>query len=341
MIDLMFCCGGLVWLFFAIHYFVAVPLGNPALIQLLALVGLLSVHALSETHNAATLFRAYRTKETRDRYAGSTKYAALACATLLVAGLLIPGLTPWLARIYVAWVVQHFTAQSYGMTLLYCYKNGFTLGRFEKMSIAALLNCTAAMAIIRQFTYEEWSGNGFLAQILPMPLTLPEWVFGASVLALQFAACTFALMVARRAIIQRQIMPLPAVMLCVTGVMIYLVGRDMAQYLWLYVPAFFHGAQYIVITFAHHVRETGVPEQTAASELWKLTAQPIAIKYFGSLLIASAFIYIGVPRILQEVGFDYGLAFATVFCAVNIHHFITDMAIWKLRDPKLRKALVS
>lgn len=329
LIDILFCCGGLVWLLFAAHYFVAVPMGNPLLTQTLALVGILSVHALSETHNAATLFRAYKTEETRNRFAFSTKWAALACGALFLSGLLVPGVTAWMSRIYLVWVVQHFTAQTYGLTLVYCYKNNFSLSRFEKASIAALLNCTAVMAVIRSFTYEEWSGNGFLAQNLPEIPLLPEWIFLCTVVTLKLAVAVFAGVVLRKALIERKIIPFPAVMLCTTGVLIYVLGRDTAQFVWLYAPAFYHGSQYLAISFAHHVKEQGKPERT------------LAFKYFAFLLIAAAFMYIGLPRLLQECGIDYALAFATVFCAINLHHFVTDMTIWKLRDPKLRKAIAS
>ena len=53
------------------------------------------------------------------------------------------------------------------------------------------------------------------------------------------------------------------------------------------------------------------------------------------------FIYVAMPRLLQEFGFSYTLAFATVFVTINIHHFLTDAAIWKLKDQKVRKVLLA
>src|SRR5262245_59495387 len=68
-IDLLFCCGGLVWLLFAFHYFFVAPSHNETLVSALSLLVILGTHVLSETHTSATLFRAYRTRETRERYA--------------------------------------------------------------------------------------------------------------------------------------------------------------------------------------------------------------------------------------------------------------------------------
>jgi hypothetical protein len=338
-IDLMMCCGGLVWLLFAFHNFLVLPLHNEKLTALMSLLVIIATHALSETHTSATLFRAYATTETRKRYSLYTKWAALACAALALAGLFIKGFTPVMAKVYMLWVVQHFTAQTYGLCLLYCYKNNYKLGDRDKLVLSGLLNLTAAYAIIRQLTYKEWNGNGFLAQTIPFWGPLPEWICTASMYSVVLAAAAFVAITAIKFAKERQILPLPAAFMLLTGVSIFVVGRDIAGVLWLYVPAFFHGAQYVVVTCAHHLKEKGLPEGTAPSEMWRLLSSPTALKYLGSLLGAAVIIYIGVPRLLQDCGFDYTLTFATIFCAVNLHHFLTDQAIWKLRDPKLRKAL--
>ena len=49
----------------------------------------------------------------------------------------------------------------------------------------------------------------------------------------------------------------------------------------------------------------------------------------------------GLPRIFAEMGFSYPVVFATIFCVFNFHHFLTDRAIWRLRDPKVRQTLVA
>ena len=121
-IDMLLCCGGLVWAFFSVHFFLIAPAHNIALTQMMALFAIILTHCFSETHTVATLVRAYRTADTRRQYAAYTHWAALACAAVGLLALFVQGLTPLLAKLYLVWVAQHFTAQTYGMVLLYCFK---------------------------------------------------------------------------------------------------------------------------------------------------------------------------------------------------------------------------
>jgi hypothetical protein len=57
--------------------------------------------------------------------------------------------------------------------------------------------------------------------------------------------------------------------------------------------------------------------------------------------VIGIFIYGGLPGLLQDFGFDYKVAFATIFCVINFHHFLIDAAIWRLRDPRVRNLLIA
>lgn len=339
-IDMLLCCGGLVWAVFAVHYFLIAPTKNVALTQMMVVFGIILTHCFSETHTVATLVRAYRTPETRRQYSKYTHWAALGFAALGMTALFVKGMTPYLAKIYLIWVVQHFTAQTYGMVLLYCFKNNYKLKDLEKRVIWLLMNATAAFAIVRQLTFHEWSANGFLALEIPRIPQLPPWVFTCATISLEISVLALVVMVTRKLIVERQLMPLPAMLMLATGVLIFTVGKEASGFLWLYVPALFHGSQYVVIAGAHYLKEHKQADGLPARDLFKLLQQSSGMRYMGFLLLGAIFLYVGLPRLLQEFGFDYTLCFATVFCVINLHHFLTDSAIWKLRDPKLRKALV-
>jgi hypothetical protein len=156
-IDVLLSCGGLVWILFALHA-ASTLCGRPGLTAqpLFALLVIIGTHALSETHTVATLARAYKDEETRRRFSLQTRWFALLAAVSIVAGLAFKEVTPFLSKIYLLWVVQHFTAQTYGLALVYCFKSGYRLALWEKRCIAWLLNATALMTIVRQLTFKEW-----------------------------------------------------------------------------------------------------------------------------------------------------------------------------------------
>jgi hypothetical protein len=341
LLDTLFCCGGLVWLFFLVSYFSNGPHGPAPIVQTLAIVAIVGAHALSEPHTTATLARVYRTPETRRLLAPWTHWAALICATLALTGLIVPGVTPVLTKIYLLWVVQHFTSQTYGFALMYCYRGGYKLSTIEKRVLALLMHLTAAFAIIRQLTFYEWSANGFLAQKLPVWGPLPDWVLQSCTGALLLVAATFAVLIAKKAIINGQTLPLPACMTIATGILIFTIGQQPSQIVWIFVPAFFHGSQYLVLSAHYHLKRNVEGSNLKSLNLSSLLTQSAGVRYYGFLFISAMFIYVAVPRLLQEFGFNYTLAFATIFAAVNIHHFLTDSAIWKLKDQNVREILLS
>jgi hypothetical protein len=340
-LDTLFCCGGLVWLFFLISYFSNGSHGPAPIVQTLAIVAIVGTHALSEPHTAATLARVYRTAETRRLFATWTHWAALICAALAIAGLMVPGITPLVTKIYLLWVVQHFTSQTFGFALLYCYRAGYQLSKIEKTLLALLMHLTAAFAIIRQLTFYEWTGNGFLAQSMPFWGPLPEWILQSCAGALALVAVAFTFLVAKKALTQGKALPLPACMTIATGILIFTAGQKPSLLLWIFVPAFYHGSQYLVLSAHYHLKRGKGSANLHTSDLGQLLTQSAGIRYYGFLFIAAMFIYVAVPRLLQEFGFSYTLAFATVFATVNIHHFLTDGAIWKLKDQKVRQVLLS
>jgi hypothetical protein len=341
LLDTLFCCGGLVWLFFLVGYFSNGPHGPAPIVQTLAIVAIVGAHAFSEPHTTATLARVYKTPETRRLLAPWTHWAALICATLALIGLTVPWVTPVLTKIYLLWVVQHFTSQTYGFALMYCYRGGYKLSTFERGTLALLMHLTAAFAMIRQLTFYEWSANGFLAQKLPVWGPLPEWVLQSCTSALILVAGIFAVMIAKKAITEGQTLPLPACMTIATGILIFTIGQQPSQIVWIFVPAFFHGSQYLVLSAHYHLKRNVEGSKLKSLNLTSLLTQSAGVRYYGFLFISAMFIYVALPRLLQEFGFNFTLAFATVFATVNIHHFLTDGAIWKLKDQKVREILMS
>jgi hypothetical protein len=342
-IDLLFCCGGIVWILFAVHWLFLGPNGGSgtALGQMLAICTIAGTHALGETHIAATLARVYKTPQSAAKFKPYTSWVAYACIGLAVAGLFVQGITPILAKIYLIWVAQHFTAQTYGLTLMYLYKGNYQVGWLQKHLLKLLMTATAAFAILRQFTYKEWNPDGFLAQHIPFWGPLPESIIHVCNYVLVFSAIGFGLCVLKKLVMERQMIPFPALLMVATGVLIFVLGKDITGVFFLYAPAFYHGSQYVVLSIAYYLKESGLTDTVPRANFGKLLLQSPGVRYQGLLLLLAATIYIGVPRLLSEFGFSYTLSFATIFVAVNLHHFITDQAIWKLRDPEVRRNMLA
>ena len=340
-IDLLFSCGGLVWLFFGLHYFVFGSQSRELGAQALLVLVILGTHLLSETHNIATLQRIYKDNEEKEKFSFYTDRLAFVCIGLAFVGLTYPPAASIFTKIYLVWVSQHFTAQTYGLALLYCYKRNYQLSSFEKKLFLMLMQATTMFAIVRQFTYYDWGGGQFLGLDIPFWGPLPEPIFVGTSCVLAVLALSFLGVIIKKAIFQRQIFPLPAFLLTMTGILIWVFGKEATGTLWLYVPAFYHGSQYLVLSTAYYLKEKGLPEGIPSPKIASALIQPAGMKYFGFLVLVACFLYIAIPRVLEQVGVPIDLSFASIFCAVNFHHFLTDGAIWKLRDKRTREILIA
>jgi hypothetical protein len=96
--------------------------------------------------------------------------------------------------------------------------------------------------------------------------------------------------------------------------------------LWIFVG---HGVQYLWITSFYARRSQGAPGLPAY--LGKAVIAGVALWTLPFVLFA--------PGFLGRLDFDMGMA-ALVASAVNIHHFILDGAIWKLRNLRIANVLI-
>lgn len=331
-LDLLLCCGGLTWILFA-----AVLVGNSAgqenTMSILVLISSIGTYLFSEPHNMATLVRVARSREHRRRFLVRWLPVPLTVFVLAVSSASALGV---LVKIYLLWLVQHYIGQTYGLVLLYCYKNGYQLTPAHKLCIDWLLQCTVLYAVVRHFTMPEWGGGHFLGGPVPFIGPLPEQ-FLSVVQLLLFALCAcFAAMVLTRLVKRRRLFPLPGLLLLCTGVAVFLVSRPLAGVLWLFVPAFFHASQYVVLTMSMEYKNK---LSEGASKLSFVHAMRALVPYVLSLSGLSLVLFLGIPALVSLAGVDFSLAALAMFLAINFHHFAVDQQIWKLRDQGLRKQL--
>ncbi len=97
------------------------------------------------------------------------------------------------------------------------------------------------------------------------------------------------------------------------------------------ILAVLHSAQYIWITSYYQQREARAAGQAG----WRLT------RYFLTLVAGGIALFIPGPWIVSRVlHFDFTTSFLIFTAVVNIHHFILDGALWKLRDSRISAVLI-
>ncbi len=341
--DLLLGCGALYILLFAVFVFAgewwvaALPLW---LAPLLVLV-------LSLPHYGATLLRVYEHRTDRRAYALFSVHATIVLVFAFIAGAYNATIGSILLTIYLTWSPWHYTGQNYGLAVMFLRRRGVPMvGATKRWLYASFLFCYGlTFCVIHESSL--WAAARSLPQDVRwlrfMPIGIPAADVLVPVLTLGWAVATIgALRMLLRQARASDLLPVGLLVLtqalwfAVPGVALYwnlfsgvapLDPQTLGALLvWI---ALGHAVQYLWVT-AYYAR---------AARDWSG-----ALPYFGKTLAAGALVYtlpvaLFASDALGGPSYEMGLAFL-VASVVNIHHFILDGAIWKLRDSRIAKVLI-
>jgi tetratricopeptide (TPR) repeat protein len=307
---------------------------------------------VSTPHYGATLIRAYERRSDRRAYSVFTVHATALLAACYAWGTRDPLVGSWILTVYITWSPWHYTGQDYGIAVMFLRRRGGVLdGAAKRVLYAAfglsyLLTFLSLHAGASASHYAPVSYDGAAIGFLPIGLS-PEW--GRPTLALAAAAYGVATLAAIGMLLRRaraaELVPAFALMglqaLWFSAPLLLRTWQiesglepwespDGAYYfLWIAIG---HAAQYLWVT-SYYARVDGRMDTSAQS-----------LRYLAKVLLAGAAVWtlpslLFAPGVLGRLPFDAGLAVLTA-SAVNLHHFILDGAIWKLRDGRVARVLL-
>lgn len=343
-IDILFACGGMTWIF----WFIIEKLGVVRSLDnvpgaciwvswLVAVHLFANDHAFLGWHRVAT--SAYVKPEVRKRLG----YLAGFFCIVLIPVILNPIWATALAKIYVILLVQHFAAQAYGVSMLYCIKRRYTMNKVEKEILHWVFNCLTIMVTARALTYREFSGCEFFeGLVLPFWGPLPPLIYQVSLGAFIVSVLLFAGMVVYKFVHQKLLFPLPALMATMTIIGLYFVTLSNHEpMVGIIMSGFYHGSQNFVVALACHLKERGLPDNVPPSKISSMLLTPYTIRYCFFIATAGVLLFVVLPRLLTLLSVPLQITIAGVFALQGFHHFITEGVVWRLRNPEVRNILVA
>lgn len=285
-------------------------------------------------HFMATVYRAYHTYDEFTKYRFFTVHVALllACAGL-IAHLWYP-LLPWIFTLYVCWSPWHYTGQNYGLLMMFARRAAVTPTEPERHALH--LSFIASYLMLLFSFHTGSSGDPLILSLgLPVKFTLPA----RGVLAVFFlAASGWALIsLARRSSWK---VLLPVVTLVSTQFFWFLLpllielisGKEVPQTRYSSgILAVLHSAQYLWITSYYQEKEA----RAAGQASWSF------LRYLLALVAGGIALFVPGPWLVSRVFHaDFASSFLTFTALVNLHHFILDGALWKLRDSRIASLLL-
>ncbi len=278
----------------------------------------------------ATIYRAYRTREDFARYRVVTLYFTIFLMVLLIAAHESYWLVPWLVTIYLTWSPWHYMGQNFGLTMMFIHRNALKIDRRDRNALWIAFVASYILIVLR--VHIDASTDPFVIslglpaflEMLRIPLTA-VFVVGMVPLVRLIRQAGWKPMLAPLTLYVTQFLwsVLPTVLQLLKG-----IGAPQVPYS-VSVLALMHCAQYLWIT-NYYARQ----EAKAESVAWHWQS------YFAVLAMGGIALFIPGPWFASYVlGRDFAISALIFNSVINIHHFILDGAIWKLRDTRVRSLL--
>jgi tetratricopeptide (TPR) repeat protein len=347
--DLLFGCGLLYAGFFAAQVFAGERMRAIFPLEYQPFLAL----ALGTPHYGATLLRVYERREDRRRYAVFAVWITLALAVAFVVGLRVFAIGSLIVTIYMTWSPWHYSGQNYGIALMFLRRRNVDVPPAVQRLLQAsfvlsfLLVTLLSHGVAPGEAYAPGTAAGTAYSFIPIGIPYAGVLFDAcaAAYAVVVLACAAALL--RRAspgdlapaaalvAVQALWFAAPA---CArhfgVGAALDPFQRGAYTFLWVSMG---HFVQYLWITAYYAAAAhpaTGAAEDRALQHG----------RFLAKALLAGVAIWVGpkllfAPGALGSLPEDFGLGIL-VAAIVNIHHFVLDGAIWKLRSGPIARVLL-
>ena len=289
-------------------------------------------------HYMATIYRAYHRSEDFQKYRIFTVHTtALIVLTLLLSHYWLR-LLPWIFTIYLTWSPWHYSGQNYGLFMMFARRAGADP---DKNTRRALYSAFIVSYLILFLGFHTGPSTDSLFLSLGIPRIVSRWeqiILCAAFVVLS----TYGLRNLARATGWRKL--IPSLTLFSSQFLWFLLPAAISLIRGLDIPqnryssgvlAVMHAAQYLWITSYYARREA-----TGAAESARRNWSPLA--YFGVLIIGGIALFVPGPWLASRLlHHDFTASFLIFTALVNIHHFILDGAIWKLREGRIASLLLN
>jgi hypothetical protein len=249
----------------------------------------------------------------------------LACLLVFTAVL---ALADWLVRyvfaVFLVWSPYHYAAQAYGLSMMYAYRSDCSLSDGDKRLVRLVCLAPFVWALLR-----PQGGIGVtlkhLGVVAPLPLEHLRVGVSMGLSAVALAAPLVLFVLLRR---RGRTLPLISLSVIMVNAVWWTAFNYINAFFW---AALFHGVQYLAIAALFHVRE-----QTRRPGNRRGWAFHVGIFYGASVALAYV-LFVLWPDAYVALGYEPWLTAQLVVAVINIHHFVVDAYIWRLRrDPNLR-----
>jgi tetratricopeptide (TPR) repeat protein len=293
-------------------------------------------------HYMATIYRAYHRAEDFHKYRVFTVHiTALLGLTLLLSHHWVR-ILPWIFTVYLTWSPWHYSGQNYGLFMMFARRAGADPDQTTRRALYGAF-ITSYLVLFLGFHTGPSTDPLFLSLGIPPVISrVEQMILCAAFLVLS----VFGLSRLARQTGWRKLTP--SLTLFSSQFLWFLLPSAISLIKGLEIPqsryssgvlAVMHSAQYLWITSYYARREAG---NAAGDDRAKVARDWRPFAYFGVLVLGGIALFVPGPWLASRAfHHDFTASFLIFTALINIHHFILDGAIWKLRDGRIASLLLN
>lgn len=232
--------------------------------------------------------------------------------------------------LYVVWSGFHYSRQSLGIAMLYPLRQGARLDAREKRLLGLPLYASWILSLLGLLRLSGPARNPayeLVRRAYPGPM-LHGWAIGLGLVGL--AASTAGVVLVARGRRARGVpLPWPTYAVLSAQIAWFTIALYHPLFNILLVPMF-HGLQYLALTSWHATREPGVGSP------WRFVGYLLVVLGLGFVIRPVLFSVFTSPDATRAL-----LSTAAVASFVNLHHFLLDGRIWRLRERRVAQTMVA
>lgn len=226
---------------------------------------------------------------------------------------------PSLQALYLTWSPYHYAAQAYGIAVIYAFRSGCRLGLRDKR----ILRWVCMLPFIYTVLYGLEGGVRWFIPLTEMSdnqllKTLDRIQPAVTAVCWIIPVVFFVAM--RRS--KSGSLPLISMLAIVSNGVWWFVLSSLNAFAWATI---FHGIQYLAIVMLFHVKDQQARPENKHGAVYH------SLKFYGMSLLLGYALFQCMPYAYEMAGFGLLESVLLVTAAINIHHFIVDAFIWKLR----------
>ena len=279
-------------------------------------------------HFAGSTVRLYTKPGTFQALPFLTIAFPLVVLVVVISCLCVAGLVgPHLQALYLTWSPFHYAAQAYGLALVYSYRSGCQILPGHKR----LLFWTSLLPFFFAFLWDEGSGLHWLlpATTFKHPLVHPAYGFLIDVLPFVSVAAVLLLYL-KVALSSSGPLPIISPLILIANAA-WWCFLPYDAFVWATI---FHGIQYLGIVTIFHVKDQLARPDNRRGWLFHTAS------FYSSSALLGYGLFSCLPWGFFMTGF--GMVESAFMCviAINIHHFIVDAYIWRLKKGDGNRVIV-